>query len=107
MKMDEYKRQMRYHNRTCLVPPEILEATNFRLKGHILSMIKDIPFYRKDHRDDYKHIDKVLDIVNYFNVPYVPCESALVRMLLVIFTVAAKKWLKSLPPRSIRTSTNL
>ena len=37
-------------------------------------MLKDIPFYRTNHEDAYKHTDEVLDITNYFYVPNVPNE---------------------------------
>lgn len=71
MTMEEYNRWMQNDNRPVLVPLEIPKETNFELKEHNLSMLKDIPFYWKDHEDAYKHIGEVLDIVNYFNVPNV------------------------------------
>lgn len=32
-------------------------------------MLKETPFFSKDHEDDNKHIDEVLEIVDYFNIP--------------------------------------
>lgn len=90
-----------------LVPPEIPVATNFELNGHILSMLKDIPFSGKDYEDAFRHIDEVLDISNYFDVPNVSRDVLLLRMLLVTFTGDAKIWLKSLAPGTIRTWANL
>lgn len=85
MTMEEYKKWLRNENRSGFVPPEIPSTTNFELKGNFITMLKDNPFYRKDQEDAYKNIDKVLDIVNYLNVPNVSCESVLLRMLPITF----------------------
>lgn len=69
-------------------------------------MLKDIPFYGKDHEYAYKNIDEFLDIANYFNVPNVPCKSVLMRMILVTFKGAAKNWLNSIAPGAIHTWAN-
>ncbi|XP_023748920.2 uncharacterized protein LOC111897203 [Lactuca sativa] len=56
-----------------------------------------------DHEDAYKHLDEINDIVDYFNVPNVPREIVLLRMLSVTFKGAAKDWLKALPLGVITT----
>lgn len=86
-----------------LVQPTIPKAANFELNRHILAQLKDIPFYRKDHEDDYKHIDEVNDIFDYFNIPNIPREMMLLRMLPVTFKGASKDWLKAFPPGAITT----
>lgn len=48
MTMEEYKKRMHMDNGSGLVPPEILATANFKLKGHILSMLKDILFSEED-----------------------------------------------------------
>lgn len=68
MMMEEYNRRMQDSNRSGLVPPAILAATNFELKGHILCMLKDISFFGKNHKDACKHIDEVLEIENYLYI---------------------------------------
>lgn len=107
MTMGDYKKRIREDNGPGLVPPEIPAERSFELNGNILSMLKDIPFARKEYEDAFKHIDRVKDIANYFNVLDVPRESVLLRMLLVTFTSEAKVWLKSLMPGSITTWENL
>ena len=47
--MGEYKRRMRVDIRPGLVQPAIPATTNFELKGHILTQLKEIPFYGKYH----------------------------------------------------------
>ena len=66
-----------------------------------------VPFSGKDYKDDWKHIDEVLDIDYYFNAPNVSRHAILLRMLLVTFTRDEKIWLKSLAPGTIRTWDNL
>lgn len=57
-------------NQGCDIP-KISTAMNFELKGHILNMLKDITFSGKDHKDVYKHINKVHEVADYFNIPNV------------------------------------
>lgn len=97
MNMEEYKKRMR-DNGPSLVYLENPSTTYFELKGNILTMLKDISFYRKDHEDAYKHIDEVSDIVNYFNVPNVPHETFLLWMLLITLRGAKKDWLRAFLP---------
>lgn len=77
-------------NKPSLALPEIPTTANFELKVHILAMLKDIPFFGKDHEDAFKHIDEVLYIANYFNVLNVNRDAVLLRMLLVMLTGDAK-----------------
>ncbi|XP_052624758.1 uncharacterized protein LOC128132285 [Lactuca sativa] len=90
-----------------LVQPTIPATANSELKGHILALLKEIPFTGKDHEDAYKHLDEVNDVGDYFNVPNVPRETQLLRMLLVTLKGAGKDWLKSLPPGTITTWAQL
>lgn len=69
--MEEYQKRM-CQSRPGLVYPIIPNTINFELKRCIFSMLKDIPFYAKDHEDTYKHIDEVNDIAAYYNFLDVP-----------------------------------
>lgn len=59
-------------------------------------MLKDISFFGKDHKHAYRHIDEVLEIVNYFNIPNVTRDAVFLRMLPVTFKGAVKDWLNHL-----------
>lgn len=98
MTMGDNKNIIHEEHGPCLVPPEIPAKRSFELKCHILSMLKDIPFTRKEYEDVFKNIDELKDIANYFSVPSIPRKSVLLRMLPVKFTGEAKVWLKSLTP---------
>lgn len=89
MTMEEYKRRIRNENDPGLVAPEFPVAKNFELKGHILSMLKDIPFFGKDHEDAFRHIDEVLHKSNYVIIPNVSRDPVLLRMLPV---TSEKSW---------------
>lgn len=103
MTMEEYKKRMHDDTWSGLVHHKIPIITNFELKGHILFMLIDIPFYGKYHKDAYKCMDKVNYITNYLNVPNVTREMVLLWMLPVTFKGEAKDWLKALPPGAITT----
>lgn len=107
MTMGEHNKRVCINNGPGLAPPEMPVENNFELKGHILMMLKDIPFSKKDHKDVFRHIYEFNDIANYFNVPNVVKEAVLLGMLLVTFTGATKIWLKSLALGTITTWTNL
>lgn len=64
-------------------------------------MLKEIPFFGKNHKDMYKHIDEVLDIANYFNTPIVTKDTMMIRMLPITLKDTTMDWLKSLPPGAI------
>lgn len=90
MMMEEYKMRPGDDNRSGPVPPEILTATIFEIKGPNLSMLMNIPFSRQNYEDAFKHIDEVLDISNYFHVPKFSRDVVLLTMLLVTFIGDAK-----------------
>ncbi|KAL7595523.1 hypothetical protein Lser_V15G29447 [Lactuca serriola] len=107
MAMGDYKKCIRDDVGSVLVHPTVPANATFELKGHILIALKDIPFYKKDHEDAFKHLDGVNNIADYFNTPNIPRETALLRMLPVTLKGAAKAWLKALPPGTITTWAQL
>ena len=107
MSMGAYKKRIREDMGLGLVQPAIPATATFELKGHILTALKDIPFFGKDHEDAFKHLDEVNDIADYFNVPNVTRNTVLLRMLPITFKGAAKEWLKALPPGTITTWAQL
>lgn len=107
MKMEEYNRRMRDDNRSRLMRPKIPLATKFDVKGHMLNMLNDIPFFGKDHEDAHKHIDEAIEISNYFNILNVTKVVVMLRIPPVTLKEAKKTWLKSLPPRVVTTWDNV
>ncbi|XP_023741082.1 uncharacterized protein LOC111889173 [Lactuca sativa] len=103
LSMEAYKKRVRDDTGLGLMQPTIPATATFELKGHILTALKEVPFPGKDHEDAYKHLDEVNEIAGYFNIPNVPRETVLLRILPVTFKGAAKDWLKALPPGAVTT----
>ena len=101
--MGEWKKRIRNNTGPGLMQPVILTTATFELKGHILTQLKEILLYGKDHEDAYKHLEEVNDIADYVKFPNVARDTVLLHMLPVTFKGVAKDWLKSLPPGSITT----
>lgn len=78
-------------------------ATKFELPRHIVNMLKDIPFFGKDHEDAYKHIHEVVEIANYFKALNVSKDAVMLRLLPLTLKDTTKYWLKSLPFGTITT----
>lgn len=53
-------------------------------------MIKEIPFFGKEHEDVNNHIDEVLEIAGYFNVPGVSKDAIMLCVLPITFKDVAK-----------------
>lgn len=94
---------MRENNEHGLVRPQIPTTTNFELKGHILNVLKHIPFFGKDHEEAYKHIDEVVEISYYFNFPNMMIDAVMLRILPITLKDVTKDWLRPLPPGTIMT----
>ncbi|XP_052627065.1 uncharacterized protein LOC128133603 [Lactuca sativa] len=102
-----YEHKSDFEDELAITMPAIPATATFELKVHILALLREIPFTGKDHEDTYKHLDEVNDVADYFNVPNVPRETQLLRMLPVTLKGAVKDWLKSLPPETITTWAQL
>ena len=57
MSMGAYKKRIREDVGPGLVQLAIPATATFELKWHILTALKDIPFFGKDHEDAFKHLD--------------------------------------------------
>lgn len=107
MTMKEYNRRMCNENGPGLVWPEIPTTKTFALKGHILNMLKDIPFFSKDHKDMQKYINGVLDNAGYFNIPDMTKVAVMLGLLPVTLKDVEKTCLELLQSGAITTCDNL
>lgn len=94
-------------NEPGLVWPEIPTTKTFALKGHILNMLKDISFFRKDHKYMQKYINEVLDNAYYFNIPYMTKDAVMLGLLPVTLKDAEQTCLELLQSGVITTYDNL
>lgn len=61
----------------------------------MLNMLKDTPFFGKDHEDDFKHINEALKIVDYLNIPNMTIDPVFLRIFPIKLKLKAKYYLKS------------
>jgi len=103
MTLEEYATRTTNAERTGVVRPTIPNNTNFELKGHILHMLRDIPFNGNADENAHDHVEEVLEIANYFKVPGVAEDAIMLRIFPITMKGAAKKWLKSQPSAEMDT----
>ncbi|GJV32765.1 hypothetical protein Tco_1393165 [Tanacetum coccineum] len=51
--------------------------------------------------DAHEHVERVLDIVNLFNIPGVSHDVVMLRIFPITLTGATKRWVDRLPPGTI------
>lgn len=107
MMMEQYTQCTREDNKPSLVRLTIPDTKNFELKGHILKMLKETHCYEKDNKDNYQHVDEVLEIDDYFNNLGVTKDVIMLRILVTMFKDTTRCWLKSLTPGTITTLDSL
>ncbi|GJU75043.1 retrotransposon protein [Tanacetum coccineum] len=68
-----------------------------------LRELRDNTFSGSEHEDANEHIEKVLEIVDFFYIPKVTQDQIMLRAFLVSLTGAASRWLRNQPSGSITT----
>ena len=66
-------------------------------------MLKELPFFGKEHEDACEHIEEVVEISNYFHAPNISKDAVILWLLPFTLKGEAKEWLKSLPFGAITT----
>ncbi|GJR53222.1 hypothetical protein Tco_1403743 [Tanacetum coccineum] len=87
--------------------PKIEDKDNFELKGQFLKELRTNTFNSSDHEDANEHIEKVLEIVNLFNIPNITIDLVMLRAFPMSLTRAASHWLRNKPYGLITTWEDL
>ncbi|GKA32107.1 putative reverse transcriptase domain-containing protein [Tanacetum coccineum] len=82
--------------------PNILE-----LKGQFLKELRENTFSGLDNEDANEHIEKVLEIIDFFHVPNITEDQLMLRVFPISLTGAASRWLRNEPTGSIKTWEDL
>ncbi|GJZ97571.1 hypothetical protein Tco_0670024 [Tanacetum coccineum] len=82
--------------------PKIDDKDHFELKGQFLKELHDNTFSGPDHEDANEHIEKVLEIVDLFNVPNITQDQVMLRVFPMSLTGAANRWLRKKLSGSIK-----
>ncbi|GJV85425.1 reverse transcriptase domain-containing protein [Tanacetum coccineum] len=81
--------------------PKIEDKDNFELKGQFLKELRDNTFSGSDHEDANEHIEKVLEIVDFFHILNITIDQVMLRAFPMSLTGAASRWLRNKPSGSI------
>ncbi|GKA43492.1 hypothetical protein Tco_0736216 [Tanacetum coccineum] len=81
-----------------VVKPEIGGNVNFDIKSQIMRELREDTFFENKNDDAHEHVERVLDIVNLFNIPGVSHDVVMLRVFPINLTGATKRWVDRLPP---------
>ncbi|GJX19944.1 hypothetical protein Tco_0222621 [Tanacetum coccineum] len=63
--------------------------------------LKEDTFSKNKNDDAHEHVERVLDIVNLFNIPGVSHDGVMLAIFPITQTGAAKRWVDRLPPGTV------
>ncbi|GKF12497.1 hypothetical protein Tco_0050423, partial [Tanacetum coccineum] len=62
--------------------------------------LRENTFSGNKNDDAREHVERILDIVNLFNIPGFTHDAVMLRVFLITLTGAAKRWVDRLPPKN-------
>ncbi|GJY22341.1 hypothetical protein Tco_0394907 [Tanacetum coccineum] len=90
--MEQYMSKTRADYGSGIDRPKIDYKDHFELKGQFLKELRDNTFRGSDHEDANEHIEKVLEIVDLFHVPFITQDQIMLRVFPMSLTGAASRW---------------
>ena len=81
--------------------------TRFELKGHFITELRNNTFSGAENDDANEHIEKVLEIVDWFHMPHIGKDHIMLRVFPISLTGHAYRWIKTIPAGSINTWADL
>ncbi|GJY62950.1 copia protein [Tanacetum coccineum] len=86
-----------------VVNPEIGNNVNFEIKGEFMRELREDTFSGNKNDDAHEYIEKVLDIVSFFNISIGSHDTIMLRVFHITLTGAAKRWIDRIPSGTINT----
>ncbi|GJV08783.1 uncharacterized mitochondrial protein-like protein [Tanacetum coccineum] len=105
--MEQYMSKTRTNYGSGVARPKIEEKYSFELKGQFLKELREDTFSGSDNEDANKHIEKVLKIVDLFQVPNITVDQLMLRVFHISLTRAVSRWLRNEPTGLIKTWEDL
>ncbi|GJY97362.1 hypothetical protein Tco_0514272 [Tanacetum coccineum] len=105
--MEQYMSKTRADYGSGVARPKIEDKDNFELKVQFLKELRTNTFSGSDHEDANEHIEKVLEIVDLFNIPNITIDQVMLRAFPMSLTGAASRWLRNKPSGLITTWEDL
>nr|GEW13283.1 hypothetical protein [Tanacetum cinerariifolium] len=86
--MEQYMSNTRADYGLGVARPKIENKDNFELKGQFLKELRTNTFSGSDHKEANEHIEKVLEIVDLFDIPNITINRVMLRAFLMSLTGA-------------------
>ncbi|GJT63918.1 putative reverse transcriptase domain-containing protein [Tanacetum coccineum] len=93
--MEQYMSKTRADYESGVARPKIKDNDNFELKGQFLKELCTNTFSGSDHKYVNEHIEKVLEIVDLFQIPNITIDQVMLRAFPMSLTGAASHWLRT------------
>nr|GEV24467.1 hypothetical protein [Tanacetum cinerariifolium] len=65
--------------------------------------LREDTFFKNKNNDAHEHVERVLDIVNLFNIPEVSPDAVMLRVFPITLSGSAKRWVDRLPPGTVNS----
>ncbi|GJS17831.1 homeodomain-like protein [Tanacetum coccineum] len=95
--MEQYMSKTRADYGSGISRPKIEDKDNFELKGQFLKELRTNTFSGSDHEDVNEHIEKVLKIVDLFQIPNITIDQVTLRAFPMSLTGAASHLARTIP----------
>ncbi|GKD42601.1 hypothetical protein Tco_1267246 [Tanacetum coccineum] len=105
--MEQYMSKTRADYGSGVARPKIKDKDNFKLKGQFLRELRTNTFNGSDNEDANEHIEKVLEIVDFFHIPNITIDQVMLRAFPMSLTGVASSWLRNKPSGLITTWEDL
>ncbi|GJR06320.1 hypothetical protein Tco_0529304 [Tanacetum coccineum] len=86
-----------------VVKYEIRGNVNFEIKGQFMRELREDTFSWNKNNDAYEYVERILDIVNLFNIPGVTHDAVMLCVFPITLTGATKRWVDRLSLGTINT----
>ncbi|GKD57600.1 hypothetical protein Tco_1290987 [Tanacetum coccineum] len=99
--MKQYLTLTRGNQAPGMVKPEIGGNVNFEIKSQFMRELREDTFSGNKNDDAHEHVERVLDIVNLFNILGVSHDVVMLRVFPITLTGDAKRWVDRLPTGTV------
>ncbi|GJT30309.1 hypothetical protein Tco_0910584 [Tanacetum coccineum] len=86
-----------------MVKPKIEGNVNFEIKSQFMRELREDTFSGNKIDDAYEHVERILDILNLFNILGVTHDAVMLCVFPITLTRVAKRWVDRLSPGIINT----
>ncbi|GJT74897.1 DNA-directed DNA polymerase [Tanacetum coccineum] len=101
--IEQYLALSRENQAPGVVKQEIRGNVNFEIKSQFMRELREDTCSKNKNEDAHDHVDRVLNIVSFFNIFGVSQDAVLLRVFPFTLTGSAKRWVDRLTPGAVNT----